>query len=60
MTDLERLKETLQKINCNFTSVNTLVGTTVSVYSETKTGTLEMMFEFCNEGSFSRTISTSV
>lgn len=53
MTDLKLLKETLQKINCNFTSVNTLIGTTLSTYSET----CEFMYEFDNEGKFTRTIS---
>jgi len=52
MTDLQTLKASLKKIKCNFTSVNTLVGTTVSIYSETK----EMMFEFDLKGNFNRTI----
>lgn len=54
MTDFEQLIKTLQSINCNFTTVNTLVGKTLSVYSET----CEMMFEFDNEGNFERIIST--
>jgi len=53
MTDFELLIQTLQSISCNFTTVNTIVGKTLSVYSETK----EMMFEFDTEGNFLRTIS---
>jgi hypothetical protein len=48
MTDLERFKDTLKQMNCNFTSVNTLIGTTVSIYSDTK----EVQFEFSPEGKF--------
>lgn len=53
MTDFELLIQTFQVINCNFTTVNTLIGKTLSVYSET----CEMMFEFDSEGEFIRKIS---
>lgn len=52
-TDFELLIQTLQAINCNFTTVNTLVGKTLSTYSET----IEFMYEFDYEGKFIRTIS---
>jgi hypothetical protein len=52
MTDLEKFKKTLLGIKCNFSSVSTLVGFTVSVYSETS----EMQFEFDRDGIFCRTI----
>lgn len=59
MTDFQRLKDTLQQIKCNFTSEPTLIGTTLSVYSDTKKGHIEMMFEFDCQGGFLRTIHTS-
>lgn len=53
MNNVEYFKKVLKSIGCNFTSENTLVGTTVSVYSETS----EMQFEFDREGNFTRTIT---
>ncbi len=52
MTDLKRFKKTLLDMKCDFASVATLVGHTVSVYSETG----EMQFEFDRDEQFSRTI----
>lgn len=53
ITDFAKLMETLTELKCNFTTTNTLVGKTLSVYSEVH----EMMFEFDFEGNFIRTIS---
>lgn len=52
MTDLDNLKQTLQAIKCNFTSCNTLIGTTVTVATETKT----LDFEFDTDGKYLRII----
>lgn len=56
MTDLKQMKSTLLKMKCNFSSVRTLVGHTITVNSETH----EMMFEFDNEENFTRTISGKI
>lgn len=52
MTDLEKLKQTLLEIGCNFSSCNTLIGSTVSIATERK----EIDFEFDTEGHFLRII----
>jgi hypothetical protein len=53
MTDLVKFKNCLLDIGCNFTSCITLVGSTISVYSEMT----EMQFEFDIDGKFIRAIS---
>lgn len=50
--NIDTLKQTFLEIGCNFCSCNTLIGSTVTIATESK----ELDFEFDNDGKFLRII----
>lgn len=53
MSKLEKFKEALRLIDCNFVSQPTLIGTTILIYNETSI----IHFEFDLNENFLRTIT---